>query len=187
MKHIFRHLRRLVGARVLCAPSAALLLALLAPSRAHAIAASQAWVEAYVSNYVANTSAQLQADGSTYRTNINNNAATVYSVGEGSNALTLIIEDATDAALQVTNATAAATAQSVTNGTLFVWNGAGAYINPLGSITCTKTNMVYSGVGSTYDSAANILSFKGYFDALPVLIQPSTSLNITNSLTEVLQ
>ena len=158
-------------------PAAALLLALLAPSRAHAIAASQAWVEAYVSNYVANSSAQLQATATTSKTN----TTTYITMGDG----VLIIEDSTDAALKVLNATSAALALGVTNGTTFVWNGAGKYINPIDTITSTKTNLVFHSVGS-YETNS-VIRFDGYFDVDPVLIQPSTSLNITNSITEVIQ
>ena len=157
-------------------PAAALLLALLAPSRAHAIAASQAWVEAYVSNYVA-TSAQLQATATTSKTN----TTTYITMGDG----VLIIEDSTDAALKVLNATSAALALGVTNGTTFVWNGAGKYINPIDTITSTKTNLVFHSVGS-YETNS-VIRFDGYFDVDPVLIQPSISLSITNSLTEVIQ
>lgn len=158
----------------------ALLAALLAaPRAAFAIAASQAWVEAYVSNYVANSSSQLVTTSSS----VKSNNTTYISIGGG----VLSIEDSTDAALRVTNITAAASANAITNGTTFVWNGNGAYINPLGTISCTTTNMVYNGVGSTYDESSNTLTFNGYFDALPILIQPSTSLAITNSLTEVNQ
>ncbi len=166
MKHIFRHLRRLVGGAVLCAPSAAF-----------AIAASQAWVEAYVSNYVANSTAQLSATSTTTKTN----NTTYTTIGDG----VLIIEDNTDAALKVLNATSAAAALGVTNGTTFVWNGAGAYINPIDTITSTKTNLVFHSVGS-YETNS-VIRFDGYFDVDPVLIQPSTSLSITNSLTEANQ
>ncbi len=154
--------------------------ALLLTAEALALAASQEWVQNYVSNYVANSTAELQINGSVYRTN---NNATVYSVGEGTNRVVLILEDYTDAALQVTNATTAALADGVTNKTLFVWDGDHSYLNPLGTITATKTNMVYNGVGSTYSEETNLLTFKGYFDARPVAIQHSVSLSVTNSLT----
>ena len=145
------------------------------------IAASQAWVENYVSNYVARTAAEVQA-GTTV---VTTNGVTVIEAGSGRNAVRLIMEDSTDAALLATNCTATATAQGITNGCTFVWNGAGAYVNPHGTIAATPTNLVFSGVASV--STNGVERFAGWFDAYGALIQPHTSLSITNGMTEVTQ
>jgi len=145
------------------------------------IAASQAWVENYVSNYVARTAAEVQA-GTTV---VTTNGVTVIEAGSGRNAVRLIMEDSTDAALLATNCTATATAQGITNGCTFVWNGAGAYVNPHGTIAATPTNLVFSGIASVPTNGVE--RFAGWFDAYGALIQPRTSLSITNGMTEVTQ
>ena len=155
------------------------LFAAMCAAQCFGIAASQAWVENYVSNYVARTAAEVQA-GTTV---VTTNGVTVIEAGSGRNAVRLVMEDSTDAALLATNCTATAMAQGVTNGCLFVWNGAGAYINPLGVVSCTSTNLVYSGVGSMATNGME--RFAGWFDAYGVLIQPHTSLAITNGMGEV--
>lgn len=147
-------------------------VAALAAQGAFGIAASQAWVESYVSNYVAKSAAEVQANTTTSTAD---GGVTVIEVPDGG---TVTVEPASDAALKVQSATAAAVAAGVSDGTLFVWNGAGAYVNPVGEVTCTATNMVYGGVGSTYSDG--LLHFAGWFDARAVRIQPSVSLSVTN-------
>lgn len=130
-------------------------------------AASQAWVENYVSNFLAKSAGQLIA---TSKTTENNGIITI-QVGEGK----LVMEDATDAAMTVVE-----TYSAVTNGTLFVWNGAGQYINPVGNIQSTSTNLVYQGITSTFENG--LLSFAGHFKVKPVLIQPGVSFSVTNKM-----
>ena len=158
-----------------------LVFAAVAAMRCFGIAASQAWVEQYVSNYVARSAAEVQA-GTTVASS---NGVTTIDAGEGAGRVRLEIEELTDAAMLATNCTVAATAQGITNGCMFVWNGAGAYVNPLGVISCTSSNLVYSGVGSVATNGME--RFAGWFDAYGVLIQPHTSLSITNGMTEVTQ
>lgn len=158
-----------------------MIAAAVAAMRCFGIAASQAWVEQYVSNYVARSAAEVQA-GTTVASS---NGVTTINAGEGAGRVRLEIEELTDAAMLATNCTVAATAQGITNGCMFVWNGAGAYVNPLGVISCTSSNLVYSGVGSVATNGME--RFAGWFDAYGVLIQPHTSLSITNGMTEVTQ
>ena len=133
-------------------------------------AASQAWVENYVSNFLAKSAGQLVATTTTTE----KDGIVTIQVGEGK----LVMEDSTDAALKVVE-----TYSAVTNGSLFVWNGKGKYINPVGNILSTSTNLVYQGVSSTF--ANGLLSFAGHFKIKPVLIQPSTSFAITNKMESV--
>lgn len=130
-------------------------------------AASQAWVENYVSNTIEKSVAQLIATAKTTK----NNNTTAIQIGEG----LFEMEDPSDAALKVVESSS-----SVTNGTLFVWNGAGQYINPAGTIQSTSTNLVYQGVSSTYENG--ILVFAGHFNVDCVLIQPSVSYSVTNKV-----
>jgi len=157
---------------VLCA------LAAIAAPRAFGIAASQAWVAAYVSNYVAGSAAEVLAGT---KTEVDGGVVTI-TAGNGA---VLTMEQALDAALVATNCTAAAEARGVTNGCLFVWNGAGAYIGPNGTVTATPTNLVFSGVSSAYTNGVE--RFAGWFDAYGALVQPSTSLAVTNGMEEVAQ
>lgn len=159
-----------------------LIAAAVAAMRCFGIAASQAWVADYVSNFVARTSAEIQA-GTTVATS--NGCTVVTANGGTTNEMRLVVEPFSDAALLATNCTASAEARGVTNGCIFVWNGAGTYMNPLGVVSCTSTNMVYSGVGSV--ATNGLLRFEGWFDAVGVLIQPSASLSITNGMMEVTQ
>lgn len=152
----------------------------LASRLAFGIAASQAWVENYVSNYAARTAAEVQAGTVTVRTN---GSMVVTANPGGANEMRLVIQDFSDAAMVATNCTASAIAQGVTNGCVFVWNGAGAYVNPLGAISCTATNMVFEGVGSV--ATNGVERFAGWFDAYGGLIQPDTSFAITNGMEEV--
>ncbi len=157
-----------------------LVAAAVAAMRCFGIAASQAWVEQYVSNYVARTAAEIQA-GTTV---VSTNGSTVVTANAGRpGEMRLVIQDFTDAAMIATNCTAAAEARGVTNGCVFVWNGAGAYLNPNGTITATPTNLVYSGVGSM--STNGVERFAGWFDAYGGLIQADTSFSITNGMAEV--
>lgn len=154
-----------------------LIAAAVAAMRCFGIAASQAWVAEYVSNYVGRASASVQA-GTTV---VQSNGCTFITANGGTaNEMQLVVEDFSDAALLATNCTASAEARGVTNGCTFVWNGAGAYVNPSGAIAATPTNMVYSGVGSV--ATNGLLRFEGWFDATGVLIQPSASLAITNGM-----
>ena len=155
--------------------------ACMAAQFAFGIAASQAWVQQYVSNYVAASVAEVRAGTTVVATN----GAVIATASAGRSFMQLIVEDFSDAALVATNCTGAATAQGVTNGCTFVWNGSGAYVNPSGTISCTSTNMTFSGVGSV--STNGVERFTGWFDAYGVLIQPHTSLSITNGTTEVHQ
>lgn len=157
-----------------------LVAAAVAAMRCFGIAASQAWVEQYVSNYVARTAAEIQA-GTTV---VSTNGSTVVTANAGRpGEMRLVIQDFTDAAMIATNCTAAAEARGVTNGCVFVWNGAGAYLNLNGTITATPTNLVYSGVGSM--STNGVERFAGWFDAYGGLIQADTSFSITNGMAEV--
>jgi len=150
------------------------------PQSVLAIAASQAWVADYVSNYVARTAAEVRA-GTTV---VSSNGYTVVTANGGTtNEMRLVVQDSTDAALLATNCTGAATARGITNGCTFVWNGAGAYVNPLGAISCTSTNFVYSGVGSFPTNGVD--RFAGWFDVYGGLIQANTSFSITNGMAEV--
>jgi len=155
------------------------LFAAMCAAECFGIAASQAWVTNYVAEAIASSRAELEATATVTTTN----GVTVIEAGSGRNAVRLIMEDSTDAALLATNCTATATAQGITNGCTFVWNGAGAYVNPYGTIAATPTNLVFSGVSSV--STNGVERFAGWFDAYGVLIQPHTSLAITNGMTEV--
>lgn len=148
---------------------------------AFAIAASQAWVTNYVAQAIASSRASIEATATVTKSN----GITEYVLNTGSGQVRMTMEDATDAALIATNCTLAAQFWGVTNGCTFVWNGAGAYINPHGRVACTATNMVYRGVASTYSDG--VLHFEEYFDAAAVLIQPSVSHSITNGMVEVAQ
>ena len=68
----------------------------------------------------------------------------------------------------------------VTNGCTFVWNGAGAYVNPLGSISCTATNLVWDGVASFPTNGVD--RFEGWFDVTGAKLQPDASFAITNGM-----
>ena len=154
-----------------------LIAAAVAAIRCFGIAASQAWVAEYVSNYVGRASASVQA-GTTVSVS---NGCTVVTANAGStNEMRLVVQDFSDAAMVATNCLAQAVSAGVTNGCTFVWNGAGAYVNPLGVISCTSTNLVWDGVGSV--ATNGLLRFEGWFDATGVLIQPSASLAITNGM-----
>lgn len=148
----------------------------------HRAAASQAWVMNYVSNFVANSAAEVQA-GTTVE---NVDGVTTYTASAGTdNEMRLVVWDSSDAALKVSNCSNAATLTGLTNGTIFVWNGAGKYINPQGTIWVTKTNFVYNGVSSR--PVDGVDRFDGWFDVQGVLIQPVTSAAVTNGMTEVVQ
>ena len=143
------------------------------------MAASQAWVENFVSNFVARTVAEVEAR--TVRETVDGSA--VYTVNAGAGPVRLVVQPFTDAAMVATNCTAAARSAGITNGLVFVWNGAGAYVNPNGVISCTATNMTYSGVASV--SVDGVERFAGWFDAYGGLIQADMSLAITNGMAEV--
>ena len=145
---------------------------------AFGIAASQAWV----SNYVASVAASVQAG--TYA--VSTNGSMVVTANGGMDGeMRLVVEDFTDAALVATNCLPQAVSAGVTNGLLFVWNGAGAYVNPAGTVSCTPTNLVWNGVSSI--TTNGVERFEGWFDAYGGIIQPHTSLAITNGMTEVTQ
>ena len=156
--------------------------ALAATRAVFAIAASQAWVAQYVSNYVAQTEAAVKAGVTTAASN---NCTYITANAGTTNEVRLVVEDATDAALCATNCTGAAVAQGVTNGLYFVWNGAGEYVNPAGTIAATRTNFVFRGVSSVRTNGVD--RFAGWFDAYGAMIQPSVSLSITNATQEVNQ
>ena len=165
---------------ILLAASAALVVAAVADEDTVKIA-TRDWVTNYVAGAISSSRAELEAAATVTATG----GVTVIEAGSGRNAVRLIMQDATDAALLATNCTATAIAQGVTNGCMFVWNGAGAYINPNGTISCTATNLVYSGVSSVHTNGVD--RFTGLFDARGVLIQPNTSFAITNGMTEAHQ
>ena len=154
-----------------------LVFAAVAAMRCFGIAASQAWVSNYVAQAISGSKAEVMANVDVADTN------GVVRIVSGD--VTLTYEEATDAAMLATNCTAAAIAQGVTNGCAFVWNGAGAYVNPHGTIAATPTNLVFSGIASV--STNGVERFAGWFDAYGALIQPHTSLSITNGMTEVTQ
>ena len=154
-----------------------LVFAAVAAMRCFGIAASQAWVSNYVAQAISGSKAEVMANVDVADTN------GVVRIVSGD--VTLTYEEATDAAMLATNCTAAAIAQGVTNGCTFVWNGAGAYVNPHGTIAATPTNLVFSGIASV--STNGMERFAGWFDAYGALIQPHTSLSITNGMTEVTQ
>lgn len=143
--------------------------------------ATRDWVTNYVAQAIFSSRAELEATTTVTATG----GVTVIETGSGRNAVRLVMEDATDAALIATNCTATAITHGVTNGCTFVWNGAGAYVNPQGVISCTATNLVYSGVGSFPTNGVE--RFAGWFDAWGVRLQPSTSFSITNGMTEAHQ
>ena len=155
------------------------MLAAIAVSSAFGIAASQAWVSNYVAQAISSSRAELEASATVTSTN----GVTVFTAGNGKVRTRLVVEDSSDAALLATNCTGMAAQQGITNGCLFVWNGAGAYINPNGTIAETPTNLVFSGVAST--STNGMERFDGWFDVRGVLIQPHTSHAITNGMMEV--
>ena len=155
-----------------------LLFVAMCAAKCFGIAASQAWVTNYVAQAIATSRAELVATATVTATN----GATDIVVGAGVGRVRVVVEDASDAALLATNCTASANASGVTNGCLFVWNGAGAYINPAGTVSCTSSNLVWEGVGSVRTNGVE--RFSGWFDAYGVLIQPHTSLSITNGMME---
>lgn len=150
----------------------------LAPHLAFGIAASQAWVSNFVMKAVASSASELRA--TSVSSNLNG-VATLYIAGDSP--VRVEIEDCTVKALRAGNCTAQAEAGGITNGALFVWNGAGAYVNPLGVVSCTSTNLVFSGVGSV--ATNGVERFAGWFDARGVLIQPVAALAATNGMAEV--
>ena len=158
------------------------LLAAMCAAQCFGIAASQAWVTNYVAQAISGSKAEVLANVDVADTN----GCTVITANGGTtNEMRLVVQDFTDAAMLATNCTVAATAQGITNGCTFVWNGAGSYINPHGTITATPTNLVFSGVSSV--STNGVERFAGWFDAMGVLIQPHTSHSITNGMAEVAQ
>lgn len=158
------------------------LAAMCVAEYAFGIAASQAWVSNYVSNYVAGVAASVQAGTTVVQTN----GCTVITANPGAEGeMRLVVQDFADAALLATNCTLTATAQGITNGCTFVWNGAGLYVNPHGAITATPTNLVFSGVSSV--STNGLERFAGWFDVFGAKIQADTSFAITNGMTEVRQ
>jgi len=158
------------------------LFAAMCAAQCFGIAASQAWVENYVSNYVAAAAASVQA-GTTV---VQSNGCTFITANGGTaNEMRLVVEDFSDAALLATNCLAQAVSAGVTNGCTFVWNGAGAYVNPLGVISCTATNLVWGGVASFPTNGVD--RFEGWFDVTGAKLQPDASFAITNGMTEVIR
>ena len=99
------------------------LIAALAAPCAFGIAASQAWVREYVAGLNGGTNNAFSVTASDGRT------------------LTLTYELFTESALMATNSANA----TVTNGTLFAWNGEGKYLNALAglAIEATATNFTF--------------------------------------------
>lgn len=106
---------------------AAVAAALAAP-RVFGIAASQAWVREYVAGLNGGTNDTFSVTASDGRT------------------ITMTYELYTESALMATNSANA----TVTNGTLFAWNGAGRYLNvPAGlAIEATATNFTFGAAQS---------------------------------------
>lgn len=146
---------------------------------AFGIAASQAWVSNYVERAISSSAAQLQATATVTATN----GVTEIRLVDATRCVRLVIEDSTDAALLATNCTMSAVARGITNGTAFVWDGAGRYINPAGVISCTPTNFVFAGVGSVATNGVD--RFVGWFDVYGALLQPDASFAVTNGMAEV--
>ena len=154
-----------------------LIAAAVAAIRCFGIAASQAWVAEYVSNYVGRASASVQA-GTTVA--VSNGCTVVTANGGTTNEMRLVVQDFSDAAMVATNCQAQAVSAGVTNGCTFVWNGAGAYVNPLGAISCTSTNLVWDGVASFPTNGVE--RFEGWFDVTGAKLQPDASFAITNGM-----
>lgn len=150
-----------------------LAVAALCAARCFGVAASQAWVEAYVSNFVTQTSAVASAQTRAITTN----GVTTVSAPGGA---ILTMEQPTDYALRVVSSAS----PSYADGTLFVWNGAGAFVARQGVVYCTATNMVCEGVGSA-ETADGLVHFEGLFAVKPVRVQPSVSLAATNAVKGV--
>ncbi len=148
--------------------------------RCFGLAASQAWVEQFVSNYVARAPASVEA--SVVTAHSSGAVVATTAVGDGTE-MRLELPDFSDAALMATNCTDAAVLRGVTNGCLFVWDGAGAYVCPAGAVSCTATNLVWDGMGSVRGSDG-LDGFAGWFDVRGTLVQPGTSLSVTNGLAE---
>ena len=159
-----------------------LIAAAVAAMECFGIAASQAWVAEYVSNYVGRASASVQA-GTTVA--VSNGCTVVTANGGTTNEMRLVVQDFSDAALLATNCLAQAVSAGVTNGCTFVWNGAGAYVNPAGAIFCTPTNLVWDGVASFPTNGVE--RFEGWFDVTGAKLQPDASFAITNGMMEVVQ
>ena len=147
--------------------AAALSAAALCAASALGMVASQRWVAEWVSNYVARAAAPQMTTSET-------NGVVTVAAGDA----VLTYELPTCYALRVV----ATSSASYTNGTIFVWNGAGAYVSRAGRVECTATNMVCEGVGSA--EADGLLRFAGLFDVLPVRVQPSAALAATNGVEE---
>lgn len=154
-------------------------LAALAAVRCFGVAASQAWVTNYVAQAIAGSKSELEAQVSV--TNVG--GVTTLSTGTGRNLVRIVLENATDAALQATNCSAFAMTRGITNGFLFVWDGRGRYISWRGDIVCTPTNFTHFGVQSFPTNGVD--RFPGWFDVGGVLIQPSASFSLTNGIPEV--
>lgn len=157
------------------------LFAAMCAAQCFGIAASQAWVSNYVAQAISRSAGEMQATATVTATN----GVTVFVAGNDSVRTRLVVEDSSDAALLATNCMTQAVSAGVTNGCTFVWNGAGAYVNPLGVISCTPTNLVWGNVGSVATNGME--RFEGWFDVRGVLIQPHTSHAITNGMTEVIR
>lgn len=156
-----------------------LYVAVCATANTFGIAASQAWVSNYVERAISSSAAQLQATATVTATN----GASEIRLVDATRCVRLVIEDSTDAALLATNCTTSAVARGITDGTAFVWNGSGGYVNPIGVISCTPTNFVFAGVGSVATNGVD--RFVGWFDVYGALLQPDASFAITNGMMEV--
>lgn len=164
-------------------------LAAVLPHSVFAIAASQAWVADYVGDYVGNyvsnffVHAAATSVGGTTVADFDDTLH--FTVNSGTDdELVLEIQKFTDAALVATNCTALAEADGVVDGTCFVWNGAGEYVNPAcESIFATSSNLVFRSVASVPTNGVE--RFEGWFDAVGVLLQRDRSFAITNIVEEV--
>lgn len=130
---------------------------------AYGVGASQQWVRDYVRTNAASGAATASASKTLYSYAVKDGVMTIVA----SNSVDMVMlsgEVPDNAALGVTNCTAAAVSNGVTNGTLFAWIGGGVYTNAvLGeAVTCTATNLVYRGVPSAITNGIDRID--GWFD-----------------------
>lgn len=125
---------------------------------AYGIGASQQWVRDYV-----RTNAAAGASEMLYSYEVTNGVMTIVA-SNSVDMVTLSGEVPDNAALGVTNCTAAAVSKGVTNGTLFAWIGRGVYTNAVlgDAVTCTATNLVYRGVPSVVTNGVDRI--EGWFE-----------------------
>lgn len=129
---------------------------------AYGVGASQQWVRDYVRTNAADA-ATASASETLYSYAVKDGVMTV-TASNAVDMVTLSGEVPDNAALGVTNCTAAAVSKGVTNGTLFAWIGGGVYTNAVlgDAVACTATNLVYRGVPSVVTNGIDRID--GCFD-----------------------